>query len=124
MLPSYDLLVLPLDFDQNSIRFAKLSIPTKASEFMISGTPILVYAPLQTALARYVVKEQWAYLVSDTNKTVIIDAIKKIFSTTLIRQQLGQKAKTLAVETENSIVIRKKFKDAICSVGAFAKFSQ
>lgn len=117
LLPSYDLLVLPLDFDEKSIRFAKLSIPTKASEFMISGTPVLVYAPLQTALARYVIKEQWAYLVSDTNKTVIIDAIKKIYSTSSIREELGQKAKTLAMETENSLVIRKKFKEAICSAG-------
>jgi hypothetical protein len=35
---------------------------------------------------------------------------------------LGQKAKTLAMETENAQVVRKKFKDAICS-GVFANSS-
>lgn len=123
LLPSYDLLVLPLDFDQNSIRFAKYSIPTKASEFMISGTPILVYAPLQTALARSVVKDQWAYLVTDTAQIEIINAIKKLYSSSSLREKLGQKAKKLAMETENALVIRKEFKDAISSK-VFAKFPQ
>lgn len=115
LLPSYDLLVLPLDFDKESIRFTKLSMPTKASEFMISGTPILVYAPIETALAKYAAKEQWAYLVTKDNKKAIIKAIKEIYSSPLIREKLGQKAKLLAIETENDVVIRKKFKDAIYS---------
>lgn len=116
LLTSYDLLVLPLDFDKESIRFTKLSIPTKASEFMISGTPILVYAPMETAIAKYAAKGQWAYLVTRDKKTAIIEAIKEIYSSPLIREKLGQKAKMLAIETESDTMIRKKFKDAIYSV--------
>lgn len=116
LVPSYDLLALSLDFDDESLRFAKLSIPTKASEYMISGAPILVWAPKQTALAEYAEKEKWAYLVSDNNKSKIIEALEKIYSSKLMRKQLGEKAKALAITTEDANVIRKRFKNAIYSV--------
>ena len=116
LLPSYDLLVLPLDFDHNSVRFARLSMPTKASEFMISGTPILVYAHIETALAKYADKEKWAYLVSEANESLIINSIKKIYSSASLRQEFGQKAKMLALKNEDADLIRRKFREAIYSV--------
>ena len=116
LLPQYDLLVLPLDFDKKSLKFAKLSMPTKASEFMVSGTPILVFAPHQTALAKYADKHKWAYLVTDTHEKVILDAIKDLYNNYNIRAVLGERAKNLAIETEDAQIIRHKFKEAICSV--------
>ena len=41
-----DLLLLSNDFDNNSITYLKYSMPTKASEYMISGTPTLVYSSI------------------------------------------------------------------------------
>ena len=116
LLPQYDLLVLPLDFDKKSLKFAKLSMPTKASEFMVSGTPVLVFAPKQTALAKYADKQKWAYLVTDTQDEVILNALKDLYLNEEIRSELGQRAKTLAIKTEDSEIIRQKFIEAICSV--------
>ena len=116
LLPQYDLLVLPLDFDKKSLKFAKLSMPTKASEFMVSGTPILVFAPHQTALAKYADKHKWAYLVTDTHEKVILDALKDLYNNYNIRAALGLRAKNLAIETEDAQIIRPKFTEAICSV--------
>ena len=116
LLPQYDLLVLPLDFDKKSLKFAKLSMPTKASEFMVSGTPVLVFAPKQTALAKYADKQKWAYLVTDTQDEVILNALKDLYLNEDIRSELGQRAKTLAIKTEDSEIIRQKFIEAICSV--------
>ena len=121
LLPQYDLLVLPLDFDSKSIKFARLSMPTKASEFMISGTPILVFAPQQTALAKYAAKEKWAYGVTDTAEETIKNALKQLIKDESLRAVLGNRAKTLAAETEDAQIIRKNFKDAICSVCTFKK---
>lgn len=116
LLPQYDLLVLPLDFDKKSVKFARLSMPTKASEFMISGTPILVFAPQQTALAKYAANQKWAYLVTDTAEATIVNAFKVLFSNEILRAELGNKAKALAIETEDAQMIRENFKNAICSV--------
>ena len=116
LLPQYDLLVLPLDFDKKSVRFARLSMPTKASEFMISGTPILVFAPQQTALAKYAAKQKWAFLVTDTDEATIINAFKELYNNEVLRAELGNKAKALAIETEDAQIIRENFKNAICSV--------
>src|SRR5690606_12170977 len=44
-----DFLYLPYDFSPSSIKFIKYSMPTKAPEFMVSGTPIIIFAPKETA---------------------------------------------------------------------------
>ncbi|MEO7049825.1 MAG: hypothetical protein ABI091_31260, partial [Ferruginibacter sp.] len=59
LLSTYDLLFLPLDFDKDGIHFAQFSMPTKTSEYMISGTPILVFADESTALVKYALKYKW-----------------------------------------------------------------
>ena len=123
LLPQYDLLVLPLDFDKKSLKFAKLSMPTKASEFMVSGTPVLVFAPHQSALAKYADKYKWAYLVTETQEKNILVAIKELYINYNIRATLGARAKSLAIETENAQIIRHKFKEAICSVHNINKTS-
>ena len=48
-----DLLILPYDFHTASIKFIKYSMPTKAPEYMASGTPILIFSPEDTALVEY-----------------------------------------------------------------------
>ena len=116
LLPQYDLLVLPLDFDKRALKFAKLSMPTKASEFMVSGTPVLVFAPQQTALAKYADKHKWAYLVTDTKEEIILNALKELYNNYTLRETLGERAKNLAIDTEDAQIIRFKFKEAICSV--------
>lgn len=45
-----DVLVMPIDFSKKGIAFLKYSMPTKASEYMISGTPILLYADQSVSL--------------------------------------------------------------------------
>ncbi len=44
-LADFDLLIIPYNFDPGAIRLFQLSWPTKLPEYMMSGTPILLYAP-------------------------------------------------------------------------------
>ena len=53
LLTQYDLLLLPLDFTKTGFKYSQYSIPTKASEYMISGTPIIVFAPKETAISKF-----------------------------------------------------------------------
>lgn len=63
-----DLLVLPYDFDEHGYKFIKYSMPTKASEYMISATPILLYANRNSFIFEHAKKFEWAFAVSDRMK--------------------------------------------------------
>lgn len=109
LLSSYDLLFLPLDFDESGVNYAKLSMPTKVSEYMISGTPILIYADKRTALAKYALKYGWAYVVTDSSDKVLTDAVNKLFSNLSMRKELAEKAKKIVIQNHDADIIRKNF---------------
>ena len=110
LLSSYDLLFLPLDFDREGIRFAQFSMPTKASEYMISGTPILVYADKRTALAKYAASDKWAYTVTENNKMVLTNALNELYSDLSLRKKLAETAREIVIRNEDAVVIREKFR--------------
>jgi glycosyltransferase involved in cell wall biosynthesis len=108
-----DLLILPVDFDEKSIKFMKFSFPTKISEYMISGTPVLVYADESTSTAKYALKEKWAYTVTNKNKQDLIEAIRNLYSDVTLRKKLGERARDLAVKLEDSELVRDKFRGCL-----------
>lgn len=113
LLPSYDLLFLPLDFDKNGIRFAQFSMPTKASEYMISGTPILVFADKKTALAKYAIRDSWAYVVTENNKMILTEAINELFSNYSLRKKLSIKAREVVIQNEDAKIVRENFRKTL-----------
>ncbi len=115
LLPQYDLAVLPLDFDRAGIKFAQFSMPTKASEYMISGTPVLIYADRRTALARYATEENWGFVVSDNTSNVLKEAIMKLSNDLTLRQALGQKARETSLKNENAVTVVQNFRNTLSS---------
>lgn len=113
LLASYDLLFLPLDFDDAAIIFSQFSMPTKASEYMISGTPILVFADKRTALANYAINYNWAYTVSKNDPELLSEAIRELSSNIALRKTLAETAKKIAIENENAEIVRAKFRSAL-----------
>ncbi len=109
LLAGADLLVIPLDFDKKSIKFAGFSMPGKTSEYMASGTPILVYAPAETALIHYTDKEKWGFVVNERNLSLLSAAIKQLYSDKFLREQLGKHARELAFKNHNAIIVRDNF---------------
>lgn len=116
LLSSYDLLILPLDFTTSGIKFAKYSIPTKASEYMISGTPILLYASAETALCQHALMHNWAYVVSENNSEMLKEAINNLTSNELLRRDLAIKAKAFAIQHFNADIVRENFRLKLSSV--------
>ena len=112
LLASHDLLFLPLDFDKIGIRFAQFSMPTKASEYMISGTPILVYADLRTALAKYAIKDGWAHVVTENTEKALMQALNELYSNLSLRKTLAERAIKIAIQNEDADIIREKFRKA------------
>lgn len=108
-----DLLFLPEDFDADSVEFLKFSIQTKVAEYMISGTPILVFADERTALAKYALKDNWALVVTENNKHALTEALTKLINSEELRMQLSLKAKEIALKNENAEVVRSEFRKTV-----------
>jgi glycosyltransferase involved in cell wall biosynthesis len=110
-----DLLLLTNDFDSESISFLKYSMPTKASEFMMSGTPILLYSSGETAITRHALKYQWAYIISEKNGDKLDSAISELYKKMELRIKLGKSAQKYAMENFNADLIREQFRKSFLS---------
>jgi glycosyltransferase involved in cell wall biosynthesis len=111
-----DILVIANDFDQKGLSFLRYSMPTKASEYMISGTPILVYSPAETAVSKFFSQNDCGYCVTDPNRTSLRNAIIDMVLKDDLRKRLGNNAKTIAVDLFNADKVRDKFRNLICSL--------
>jgi len=107
-----DLLVLPNDFDKKSVSFLKLSIPTKASEYMASGSPILVYSSAETAITKHALQNKWAYVVHESSIEKLRTAINEIYKDEDLRRKLAGIAKKFSIEHYDIDKVRTEFKNS------------
>lgn len=91
-------------------------MPTKAPEFMISGTPIIIFAPEVTATVKYAKKYEWAKVITENNISEISGAIKQLIENKELRQQIAQNAIKIAEKNHNSIDITNQFRKVILSL--------
>jgi glycosyltransferase involved in cell wall biosynthesis len=113
LIASYDLLILPLDFDKEGIRFTQFSIPTKLSEYMISGVPILIYADNRTALAKFALKSECAYVVTDNKSEALNNAIIELIQNASLRKQLAEKALKNVLQNDNAEIVKENFRKCL-----------
>ncbi len=111
-----DFLILPYDFSSESIKYIQYSMPTKAPEYMISGTPIIIFAPEATAVVKYAEKYEWAKIVVKNNDQDLFAAIKNLIQNKTLREKIGQNGKRIAEEKHNSTIVSNNFKNLICSL--------
>ena len=114
-LASADLLVISYDFDPDSINYIRYSMPTKAPEFMISGTPVLIYGARELAITAYAEKENWAYIVSERNNLSLKQAIIKLSEDQVLRERLACRAQELAILNHDAVRVRDAFRVALVS---------
>lgn len=111
-----DFLILPYDFSERSIKYVRYSMPTKAPEYMISGTPILVFAPGSTSLANYANQSKWACVISDNNYIMLANALKELISDINKRKGIGEMAKLIAEKKYDAITVRNQFATLLTSL--------
>jgi glycosyltransferase involved in cell wall biosynthesis len=116
VLSSADFMVLPYDFAEEPLKYIRLSMPTKASEYMISGTPIIVFAPQETAIVEYAKKGGWAKVIVENEVEVVVKAVKQLFQNKDERRRIAQNAIQVAERNHDSRKISRSFQDAICSL--------
>lgn len=105
-----DILYLPYDFNVKSISFIKFSMPTKVSEYMISGTPILIFAPQNTALVTYAEEYKWAKVVTENKFDSLKIALYELLMNENLRKEIALKAVEVAEKRHDASVVRENFR--------------
>ncbi len=110
-----DFLILPYDFSEESISFIKYSMPTKAPEYMVSGTPIIIFAPEDTAMVRYAKKLNWAEVVQENSIDELVKVIKELLNNESKRKTIAKNAIRIAEQNHNSKTVSAEFESIINS---------
>ena len=82
-----DILLHMESFESRIIEFVKYSMSTKISEYMASGTPILLYAPSELAVTEYVEKSNCG--VACKNEEELYEAIIDLSQSADLRYRYG-----------------------------------
>jgi glycosyltransferase involved in cell wall biosynthesis len=118
LLAQSDLLLLPYNFDRRSRRYIRLSLPTKAPAYMMSATPILVYAPAEVATARYAARERWGYVVSTKDEAALMAALTELMDDPALRERLGRQAQAVALARHDAGRVRSEFWKTLTAAAA------
>ena len=76
-------------------------MPTKDSEYTRSGTPIIVFAPEETAIVKYAQKYGRAKVIVENEVEVVAKAVKQLFQNKN-KDQIAQNAIQAAEKNHDS----------------------
>jgi len=111
-----DILLLANDFSVQGVDYLKFSMPTKASEYMISGTPVLVYAPDESAVSKIFNQNECGYCINKQGSEGIIRAIRFLISNEEYRKKISRNAVLLAKEKFDAQKVRKEFQKLLINL--------
>jgi len=108
-----DILVLATDFQKEGLEYLKFSMPTKASEYMISGTPILVYSPEESAVSKFFTQNECGLCVTKHDNEVLANAFKFLIDNKGYREKISKNAVHYALEKFDAQKVRYEFQHLI-----------
>jgi len=109
LMAAADVLLLPLDFDEQSVRLMRLSMPTKVSEYLASGKPVLTYAPRGSAVAEYARDGGWSLLVDRPDPASLRQALSSLVGDPEGREAMGAAGRALAIQRHDATKVRAAF---------------
>jgi glycosyltransferase involved in cell wall biosynthesis len=112
-LAAADALVLPINYDAETVDFIRYSMPTKVPAYMASGTPILVYGARGIAQVDYAAREGWGHVVCERDAAALDAGLRRILADAPLRESLRARAQALASANHDSVRVRHEFQDAL-----------
>lgn len=112
-----DILLLPVNFDADSIRFIKYSMPTKVPAYLTAGGPILVFGPAQVAQVTYALSDGWGYVVDEKNQKKLVNAMRHLLQNNDLRENLVRNARDVAQKNHDLKVVQESFQNQIIKAG-------
>jgi glycosyltransferase involved in cell wall biosynthesis len=83
---------------------------------MISGTPVLVYAPKETAVSRFFSQNDCGYCLTSQSQGEIIKAIQFLISNEEYRKRISRNAVNLAKEKFDAEKVRAEFQNMMLNI--------
>jgi glycosyltransferase involved in cell wall biosynthesis len=111
-----DILIIPIDFDEYGSNYLKFSIPTKLSEYMISGTPILAYSPVESAVYKFLEKNECGYCVSHSESDGIMKALKYLINNKSYRETISHNSIEIAKTKFDAEKVRSQFRELLTDI--------
>lgn len=112
-IQSYDLFFVCLNFDKNTKRYFQFSMSTRVSEGMISGVPVLIYAPSDFAISDYFEKTNSGLVVGSRDPQLLQQAILKILEDKAYCRQITKNAVQTALRDSEASIVRENFRKAL-----------
>jgi len=109
LLTQYDIALLPFDFNKKGRKYAKYSISTKTSEYMISGVPIFLFAPDDIAITKYAAEQECMFVNSSVNLDDLVNDLKLLAANENLRSRLAKKSIAVAKYDSDSSSVRRHF---------------
>lgn len=113
VLAEADVAFLPLSFEPDMRHVVETSFPTKIAEYLAAGLPILVHAPSYSAVARYCREHGCGLVVDEPNEAALRDALMRLATEPMVRQELSAKALDVAKERHDARRIAPLFLESI-----------
>ena len=109
---SSSVLFFPISFDEKSIKYQKLSIQTKLTEYLISRVPIFMYSSPEIAAYQYL-SENDAAITCEHGVPAIIEKLKILLQNPSCGDKVSNNAYELALRKHTTNYVREKFLDTI-----------
>ncbi len=116
-LAGADILLLPVNFDEHSKRYIRLSMPTKVPSYLVSGTPVLVYGPPGVAQVEYARTAGWGFVVDGRGVKALADAIGRLATDRALRHRLSAAAQRV-VMNHDATRVRSAFRGVLARAAA------
>ena len=116
VLANCDVLFLPESFNPTYEKAISLSLSTKAHLYMMSGRPIIVYAPSYSGIVDYAKRDKWAYVVEERNMDSLVIALRSLIHDNNLKIQLIETAHDVSIKNHDQKKVRQKFLQALQSI--------
>jgi len=108
-----DILFLPLSWNTKSQAIIDTATPGKLTDYLISGSPILIHAPASTFLVKYAKENNFAEVVDNEDSKLLKEAIKKLVQDKKYSDKLIINAKNTFYKNHNSKINSLKLQEIL-----------
>jgi glycosyltransferase involved in cell wall biosynthesis len=95
-----DLLYLPLAFETPWPDEIRTVFPTKAVEYLVSGTPILLHGPADCFTVKDAREQGWAHVIDTKDPEALREGIRRLVVDRSLREKLVENARAEAVRRD------------------------
>jgi len=109
-----DVLILPFDFGKRSQVLQRYSMPTKLPAYLLSGTPLFVYGPIECSAVSLIEKHQLGFVVGQQcDEVELASRILDASQNDALRRDYGRRARSFAQSNMAAASVRASFRKAI-----------